>query len=90
MIKTTQNYNPFPVVRDVDCLISFGVMDQNADKETVTIGVNDSGVFSNIRAAVNDVHKASGCWAALEENLWRLDGTYDILPEDRTSEEEGH
>ena len=65
MRKTSANYNPFPVVRDVDCLISFGVMDQNADKETVVISTNDDGVFSNIRAAVNDVHKASGCWAAL-------------------------
>lgn len=89
MRKVSANYNPFPVVRDVDCLISFGVMDTNAKKEDTVINTNDDGVFSNIRAAVNDVHKASGCWAALEENLWRLDGTYDILPENRASEETG-
>lgn len=89
MRKTSANYRPFPVVRDVDCLISFGVMDINAKKETTVINTNDDGVFSNIRAAVNDVHKASGCWAALEENLWRLDGTFDTLPEDHASEEIG-
>lgn len=89
MRKVSANYNPFPVVRDVDCLISFGVMDTNAKKETTVIDTNDGGVFSNIRAAVNDVHKASGCWAALEENLWRLDGAFEFLPKNHASEETG-
>jgi hypothetical protein len=89
MRKTSANYQPFPVVRDVDCLISFGVMDINAKKETTVIRTNDSGVFSYIRASVNDIHKASGCWAALEENLWRLDGSFEFLPSNYASEEIG-
>ena len=80
MRNVSEKYRPFPVVRDVDCLISFGVMDINAKKETTVITSNDTGVFSNIRDTVNGVTAPSGCWASLERDLWRLDGNYDILP----------
>lgn len=86
---TSANYTPFPVVREVDCLISFGVMDVNAKKDTTVVDTNDPGVFSNIRDTVNDVKSPSGCWAALEDNLWRLDGSFDILPENRIGAETG-
>lgn len=89
MRTTSPNYRPFPVVRDVDCLIAFSVLDTNADKETVVIDTGDPGVFSNIRSAVNDIREPSGCWASLEENLWRLDGTFDILPDNISGAETG-
>ena len=85
MRNTSAAYNPLPIVRDVDCLISFGVIDTNADKETVVIDTSDPGVFSNIRAAVNDIREPSGCWTSLETDIWRLDGTFDILPEDASA-----
>lgn len=89
MRNTSAAYNPFPIIRDVDCLISFGVIDTNADKETVVIDTSDPGVFSNIRAAVNDIREPSGCWTSLETDIWRLDGTFDILPEDVSAVESG-
>ena len=89
MRHTSQNYAPFPLVRDVDCLISFGVMDTNAKKDTTVINTNDTGVFDNVRDTVNDVSAPSGCWASLEKDLWRLDGAYDILPADTSDVETG-
>lgn len=89
MISTTQNYRPFPVVRDVDCMISFSVMDTNAKKDSTVIDTSDAGVFSNIRAAVNDIRVPSGKYASLEENLWTLDGTYEPLPDDLDGIETG-
>lgn len=89
MRNTSPNYKPFPVVRDVDCFISFGVMDTNANKESAVIDTNDTGVFGNIRDAVNDVRVLSGCWVSLEEDLWRLDGAFDLLPDDAADIESG-
>lgn len=89
MRNVSEKYRPFPVVRDVDCMISFGVMDTNAKKETTVITANDTGVFDNVRDTVNDVTAPSGCWASLERDLWRLDGSYDILPADMSGIETG-
>lgn len=86
---TSVDYNPFPVVRDVDCLISFGVLDQNAKKDTTVTGTNDTGVLGGIPATINDAPEISGKYASLERNFWTLDGTFGILPQNPETVETG-
>lgn len=80
MRQVSDNYNPFPRVREVDCRISFGVMDQNAKNAEVT--GNDAGFFPRYDQTVDGVNVIGGKWASLERNFWALDGTYDIAPDD--------
>lgn len=80
MIQVSGNYNPFPRVREVDCRISFGVMDQNAKDAEIT--GNDAGFFPRYGETVDGVNEIGGKWASLERDFWSLDGTYDIAPDD--------
>ena len=43
MKLTSADYKPFSIVREVDCLISFAVLDQNAKKESTVVSGNDAG-----------------------------------------------
>lgn len=79
MKQVPKNYNPFPRVREVDCRISFGVMDQNAKNAAIT--GNDAGFFPRYEETVDGVNEIGGKWAILERDFWRLDGTYDIAPD---------
>lgn len=79
MKQVPKNYNPFPRVREVDCRISFGVMDQNAKNAAIT--GNDAGFFPRYDETVDGVNEIGGKWASLERDFWRLDGTYDIAPD---------
>ena len=87
MQNTSKSYDPFPRVREVDCRITFGVMDQNA-KDAVITG-NDAGFFPRYAETVDGVNEIGGKWASLERNFWRLDGTYDLAPDDMTGVQTG-
>jgi hypothetical protein len=89
MRQTTASYKPFPIVRDVDCFISFGVIDTNADKSTVSVETSDEGVFSNIGEVINDIKTPSGKYASFEPGLWVLDGTFDHVPDNKSAVETG-
>ncbi|MBR3997005.1 MAG: hypothetical protein IKI93_01530, partial [Clostridia bacterium] len=81
MIRTSEKYRPFPAVRDVDCLISFSVLDTVAESDSTAASADDAGVFGNI-ASVNDgVRSPDGCYISLEENLWSLNGEFVPLPD---------
>lgn len=79
MQHTAENYNPFRRVREVDCRITFGVMDQNAKNAAIT--GNDAGFFPRYAETVDGVNEIGGKWASLERDFWRLDGTYDLAPD---------
>jgi len=81
MIQTSKRYSPFPVVRDVDCLISFSVMDTKAKADVTGITESEAGVFSNIGTVLDDVKETDGCFVSLERNLWALDGNFEPLPD---------
>lgn len=89
MRETPASYRPFPVVRDVDFLVSFSVMDTNAKKDSTVIDASDTGVLGGIRDTVNGITTPDGKYADLEDRLWTLDGTYDILPDDTETAETG-
>lgn len=79
MRRTSENYNPFPRLREVDCRITFGVIDQNA--KNAAISGNDAGFFPRYAQTVDGITGIGGKWASLEPDFWRLDGTYDIAPD---------
>lgn len=79
MRQTSEIYDPFRRVREVDCRITFGVMDQNA--KNAAISGNDAGFFPRYAQTVDGVSEIGGKWASLEPDFWRLDGTYDIAPD---------
>ena len=87
MRTVSDNYNPFPIVRDVDCRISFGVIDQNAKNGTIT--GNDAGFFPRFAQTVDGKQQIDGKWTSLERNFWVLDGTYTVPPDDMTDSETG-
>lgn len=82
MRRVSGGYRPFPVVRDVDFKISFSVMDMNAKKDSTAVDTSDDGVFCNIHETVDEVNEPGGKYASLERNLWVLDGTFDMVPDD--------
>lgn len=79
MRQVSADYNPFPRVREVDCRISFGVMDQNA--KNAEVSGNDTGFIARYDQTTDGVVEIAGKWASLERNFWSLDGTYDIAPD---------
>ena len=87
MRKTSANYNPFPRLREADCRITFGVIDQNA--KNAEISGNDAGFFPRYAQTVDGTDEIGGKWASLEPDFWRLDGTYDIAPDDMTGVQTG-
>lgn len=89
MIRMPAGYNAFHVIRDVDLKISFSVLDTNADKERAAIETNDGGVFNNIRQTVDGTRIPGGKYTSLESDLWLLDGTFDVLPDDISKTEVG-
>ena len=85
MIETSKKYRPFPVVRDVDCMISFSVMDTSAKSDGTVIDESEAGVFRNIGTVLDGVRQPQGCYISLERNLWALDGEFEPLPDNAES-----
>lgn len=80
MKQTTSGYDPFTRIREVDCRISFGVIDQQAKNAEIT--GNDAGFFERYAQTVDGVQEIDGKWASLERNFWALDGTFGLAPDD--------
>lgn len=87
MKQTTEGYRPFTTVREVDCRISFGVMDQNA--RGAEINGNDAGFFPRWEETVDGTRSLPGKWASLERNFWSLDGTYGLAPDNTDAVQTG-
>lgn len=87
MKRVSEDYNPFPRVREVDCRISFGVMDQNAKNSTVS--GNDAGFLPRYDQTTDGAVEIGGKWASLERNFWALDGSFDIAPDNLTAVQTG-
>lgn len=88
MIPVSDRYNPYPPVRRVGVGIKFGVIDVAA-KPGATASVSENGALPYSSSTINDVYSPSGKYASLERDLWRLDGTFDILPDDPAAAETG-
>ena len=88
MKEQSPSFSPFALVRNVGCNIEFQLIDVGA-KEEASETVSGNARASQSAQVLNDIKKASGKWATLEDDLWVLDGSMDILPEDVTPYETG-
>lgn len=80
MRQVSGNYNPFPRVREVDCRITFGVIARKASDAVIT--ANDTAILGSLAQTADEIDAVSVKWTSLEPDFWRLDGTYDLLPDD--------
>lgn len=88
MIYVSDTYRPFPAVRHVGVGISFGVFDLTA-KPNATWSSSEDGAIGEMWYTLNDKRAVSGKYATLEPGLWRLDGSYQLLPDDLVGYETG-
>lgn len=82
MIKTSETYNPFPVIRRVGFEVEFRIIDVNAAK-TVTASSESTAVVSS-PAQTLDEERRTQDYQTLELNHIILDGSQPILPDDVT------
>lgn len=84
MIATSDTYNPFPAFRRVGVALKFSVVDVDA-KNTIT-DVSTTSVLSTaiggFRDMVDDNYSIPAKYATLEPDLWALDGSFSIVPDD--------
>ena len=80
MIPVSASYNPFPSFRRVGVGVEFGVVDVDSKK---TATPSDSGAaMPYIARTIDDIYEPTAAYASLEPDLWRLDGSFDLLPDD--------
>lgn len=87
MRQVSEKYNPFPRVREVDCRISFGVIARKA--ADAAISASETAFFGDLAQTADEIDAVSAKWASLEPDFWRLDGTYDIMPDDASGLQTG-
>lgn len=88
MIPVSEHYRPFPAFRRVGVGVKFGVVDVTA-KPGASASVSEDGALPFVSRTINNIYSPSGKYASLERNLWRLDGTFDILPDNASTVETG-
>lgn len=88
MIPVSASYAPFPPVRHVGLGVTFGVFSLSA-KPSASVTTSEAGAIDRPRQTINDTRAASAKYATLEPGLWRLDGSFSILPDALSSVETG-
>ena len=88
MIPTSDTYRPFPALRRVGVGVKFGLVDLTA-KPGASFSVSEKGALPFGGRTINNVYSPGGKYASLEPNIWRLDSTFDILPDDAAAVETG-
>lgn len=85
MQQTSEGYSPYLDTRIVDVSIVFKLLDTEAADNAVPFA-SGAEPISSISQLTSENNRPSVKWATLERNLWILDGTWDILPEDTAGE----
>lgn len=80
MIPTSDTYNPFPAFRRVGVALKFSVVDVDA-KDTITTKTVNGTSLGNIAAVIDGNYETAAKYATFEKNLWALDGTFSIVPD---------
>jgi hypothetical protein len=86
MKSTSPTFSPFAIERDVDCNITFDLLDENA-KDNAAPSVSEADISQ--LAQLTDGITATKKYATLEPNSWALDGSFDILPDDISEAQTG-
>lgn len=79
MQTVTSAYNAYPDTRLVDARVSFGVIAPEA-AATAKHNASPGAKVAQLQQTHNRIEKSSAKYAALEPNLWRLDGSFSLLP----------
>lgn len=84
MIPTSDSYNPFPAFRRVGVALKFSVVDVDAKNTVADIATTSvlSTAIGNLRDTVDDNYSTPAKYATLEPDLWTLDGSFSIVPDD--------
>ena len=88
MIPVSDNYNPFPSFRRVGVGVEFGVVDVDS-KRVATPSASEAGFLPYVSRTINDIYSPTAAYASFEPDLWRLDGTFEVLPDNTDGVETG-
>lgn len=80
MIQTSAGYNPFPVVRHPEALMSFEVIPKALAKEEVTAETAETAKVGSVAGTVNGIPELKKKYGTLERFGWPLDGSCSLLP----------
>lgn len=84
MQPVSQAYNAYPNTRHIDVNVTFGVIAPEASKTAVPSS-SASASISQLGQTHNLIDKPTAKYASLEQDLWMLDGTFDIVPDDTSN-----
>lgn len=87
MISTSENYNPFPIIRSVGFEVEFYIADVNA-RGNASITESGGAPVSIPEQTYNGVYRADD-YTTLELNYMILDKSWKFMPDDTTSVEIG-
>lgn len=88
MQTVSSAYHPYPDTRQVGARVRFGVIAPEAAataKHSASVGAT----VAQLGQTHNRIEQSSACFAALEPKLWRLDGSFSILPDNTQTVELG-
>lgn len=87
MIQTSEAYNPYTTVRDVDMVVTFPALSESA----ATYATYSSQYKESISdlSQLNNLNYTDTKWATCENGLTLLDGTFRFLPDVLTNEQIG-
>ena len=85
MIPVSNTYNPYTTVRDVDIKLEFDLIESEATSGA-TYNINEENTVSNLNQ-LSSGETNTVKYATCEDNLVRLDGTWDYLPDTITTDE---
>lgn len=87
MINVSQTYNPYTAVRDVDILVDFAAVNNDA-AEYATFTATDYADFTDYDNLTDGITE-SPKYATCEKGLVMLDGSWSYLPDEITTEQIG-
>ena len=90
MIPTPGSYQPYADVRRVNFGMSFGVVAVDAADAATASTAAAQFAASQIQQTHDRVELASAPFATLEHNIWVLDGSMSIYPEDLAGIQTGY
>ena len=87
MITTTETYNPYATVRDIDMVVTYPIVSETA-ATNATYTVTSKETFSDL-SQLNNVNYTDTKYATCEDGLVMLDGSFRFLPDVLSTEQIG-
>lgn len=87
MIPTSETYNPYTIIRDVDMEVRFDAITEGAS-DYATYTSTDTSIVADL-TQLNTTIYTDAKYATCENNLVMLDGTWDYLPDILTTQHFG-